>query len=109
MQKHFIAIVAASTVLSFSAFADDEAIKEEMYAGAHHEQSHEPQHIGDKARHNKGSRGFAKADTDKDGTLTKKEAKKLRHVSEHFDEIDADKDGTVDRDEIHAYMANKHH
>lgn len=60
------------------------------------------------AKHEKGSRGFAKADKDNDGTLDKQEAKKLPNVSKHFDEIDVDKDGTVDREEIHNFMKDMH-
>ncbi len=64
---------------------------------------------GDKCKrhgsaHDKGSKEFEAADKDRDGTLDKKEAKKLKNVYKNFDAIDADKDGTVDRDEIHRFM-----
>ena len=56
--------------------------------------------------HNKGSKQFDAADKDHDGTLDKKEAKKLPRVYKNFDAIDVDQDGTVDRDEVHDYMSN---
>jgi hypothetical protein len=48
---------------------------------------------------------FRKADKDNDGTLDRKEAKKVRGVSKNFDAIDADKDGTVSMEEIDTWMA----
>ena len=48
---------------------------------------------------------FRKADKDNDGTLDRKEARKMRSVSRNFDAIDVDKDGTVSMDEINTYMA----
>lgn len=56
------------------------------------------------AAHDKGSREFDAADKDHDGTLDKKESRKLKHVYKNFDAIDVDKDGTVDRDEVHNFM-----
>lgn len=56
------------------------------------------------AAHDKGSREFEAADKDKDGTLDRKEAKKLPRVSKNFDAIDTDRDGTIDRDEVHHFM-----
>lgn len=56
------------------------------------------------AMHDKGSKGFQKADKDNDGTLDREEAKKLPRVSQNFDAIDVDHDGTVSRDEVHDYM-----
>lgn len=55
--------------------------------------------------HDKGSKAFDAADKDHDGTLDRKEAKKLKNVYKNFDAIDADKDGTVDRDEVHNFMS----
>ena len=55
--------------------------------------------------HDKGSKQFDAADKDKDGTLDKKEAKKLKNIYKNFDAIDVDKDGTVDRDEVHNFMS----
>lgn len=46
---------------------------------------------------------FKKADKDKDGTLTKEEARAMPYVAKHFKEIDTDKDGTVSMDEIRAF------
>ena len=54
--------------------------------------------------HDKGAAAFAKADKDNDGTLDRKEARKMPHVHKNFDAIDTDKDGTVSLDEIHTYM-----
>jgi len=58
----------------------------------------------DSAAHKKGDRAFTAADKDNDGTLDKKEARKLKNVYKNFDAIDVDKDGTVDRDEVHNFM-----
>jgi Ca2+-binding EF-hand superfamily protein len=55
--------------------------------------------------HDKGDAAFKKADKDNDGTLDRKEAKKMPHVAKNFDAIDTDKDGTVSLDEVHTYMA----
>lgn len=57
------------------------------------------------AAHDKGSKAFDAADKDHDGTLDRKEAKKLKKVYKNFDAIDIDKDGTVDRDEVHNFMS----
>lgn len=38
---------------------------------------------------------FKRADTDKDGKLSEKEAVKLPAISQHFKELDADKDGAL--------------
>ena len=38
---------------------------------------------------------FNRADTDKDGKLSEKEAAKLPAISQHFKELDADKDGAL--------------
>lgn len=62
-----------------------------------------------KAAHEKGSREFAAADKNKDGTLDRKEARKLPRVYKNFDAIDVDKDGTLDRDEVHDFMSGHHH
>jgi hypothetical protein len=61
------------------------------------------------ARHDAGTRGFEKADKDNDGTLDRKEAKKLPNVLKNFDVIDVDHDGTVDRDEVHNFMHEHMH
>ncbi len=103
-----IALVASVLSLPFFAAADDTAVIDETYSGAYHHQNDESLHIGNKAKHAKGSRDFDKADKNKDGTLTKKEAARLPHISKHFDEIDTDHDGSVDRDEVHRFMANVH-
>lgn len=54
---------------------------------------------------------FKRADKDNDGTLDRKEARKMHHgVAKNFDAIDADKDGTISMDELNTYMAaNPHH
>lgn len=59
------------------------------------------------AAHDKGSKAFDAADKDHDGTLDKKEARKLKNVFKNFDVIDADHDGTVDREEVHQYMHDR--
>ena len=48
---------------------------------------------------------FKTADKDNDGTLDRKEAKKVQGVGKNFDAIDTDKDGTVSMEEIDVYMA----
>ena len=49
---------------------------------------------------------FRKADKDNDGTLDRKEAKKMRGgVSKNFNSIDTDNDGTVSMEELNSYMA----
>jgi Ca2+-binding EF-hand superfamily protein len=103
-----IAFLTTALTLPTASQSDEAAQSENMHDSQMHEQYHEPMHVGNKAKHAKGTRAFDAADTDHDGTLTKDEAKKLPHVYQHFDEIDADHDGSVDRDEIHAYMSNKH-
>ena len=55
--------------------------------------------------HEKGAAAFKKADKDNDGTLDRKEAKKMPRVAKNFDAIDTDHDGTVSMDEVHTYMA----
>ena len=54
--------------------------------------------------HEKGEADFKRADKDNDGTLDRKEAKKMPRVSKNFDAIDTDHEGTVSLAEIHAYM-----
>jgi hypothetical protein len=54
----------------------------------------------------KAAADFRKADKDNDGTLDRKEAKKMRGgVAKNFDAIDADKDGTISMEELDTYMA----
>jgi hypothetical protein len=50
---------------------------------------------------------FKSADTDKDGTLDRKEAAAVPFVAKNFDAIDTDKDGTIDAKELAAYYAVK--
>jgi len=54
--------------------------------------------------HEKGAADFQRADTDHDGTLDRKEAKKMPRVAKNFDAIDTDNEGTVSLAEIHIYM-----
>jgi hypothetical protein len=89
------------------AISDPGSSYDDMYDGVMHEEYHEPLHVTNKNKHDKGSVDFAKADKNNDGKLTKKEAKTLRNVSKNFELIDVDKDGTLDRDEIHIYMKTK--
>ena len=56
-------------------------------------------------RSGKGDAAFNKADKDSDGTLDRKEARKVPRVAKNFDAIDADHDGTVSLGEVHTYMA----
>lgn len=58
----------------------------------------------EKSMHEKGAAAFKKADKDHDGTLDRKEAKKMPHVAKNFDAIDTDHDGTVSWTEVHNYM-----
>jgi len=66
---------------------------------------------GDKNWDDKTAADFKRADKDNDGTLDRKEAKKMHHgVAKNFDAIDADKDGTISMEELNTYMAtNPHH
>ena len=50
---------------------------------------------------------FKKIDKDNDGTLDRKEARKMsnKNISKNFDTIDADKSGTLSWDEVNTYMA----
>ena len=48
---------------------------------------------------------FKTADTDKDGTIDRKEAAAMPFVLNNFDSIDQDKDGTVDAVEIAVFRA----
>jgi Ca2+-binding EF-hand superfamily protein len=52
----------------------------------------------------KGKDAFQAADKDKNGTLSREEAKALPKVARNFDKVDADKDGTVSEAEIRAYL-----
>ena len=54
--------------------------------------------------HEKGAADFKRADKDHDGTLDRKEAKKMPRVAKNFDAIDTDHEGTVSLAEIHIYM-----
>jgi Ca2+-binding EF-hand superfamily protein len=59
----------------------------------------------DRKTQDKTAADFRKADKDNDGTLDRKEAKKMRGVNKNFDAMDADKDGTVSMEEIDTWMA----
>jgi Ca2+-binding EF-hand superfamily protein len=52
---------------------------------------------------------FQSADTDKDGMLTREEAKagNLKRILDHFDRFDANKDGKVTREEIRALIRSR--
>jgi Ca2+-binding EF-hand superfamily protein len=52
---------------------------------------------------------FQSADTDKDGALTREEAKagNLKRILDHFDRLDANKDGKVTREEIRALIRSR--
>ena len=54
--------------------------------------------------HDKGAAAFKRADKDHDGTLDRKEARKMPRVAKNFDAIDTDHDGTVSLLEVHTYM-----
>jgi len=54
--------------------------------------------------HEKGTADFQRADKDHDGTLNRKEAKKMPRVAKNFDAIDTDNEGTVSLLEVHTYM-----
>jgi Ca2+-binding EF-hand superfamily protein len=51
---------------------------------------------------------FAKMDANKDGKISKGEAKDHPMLSKHFDEIDANKDGSLTKDEMAAHMKAMH-
>ena len=50
---------------------------------------------------------FEEADTDKDGTLDKEEAKNVCKMD--FDKMDTDHDGTLTKEELNACGRHKHH
>jgi hypothetical protein len=50
------------------------------------------------------SNRFDAADVNKDGALTREEAKEMPMLLQHFDEIDANKDGKVTPEEIQGMM-----
>ncbi len=87
-------------------FADSGTNYENLEDSMMHEKYHEPLHVHNESAHEKGTVDFTKADKNKDGKLSKKEAKILPKVSKNFDRIDLDKDSTVDRDEVHIFMSN---
>lgn len=101
-----VLVIVTLLVTPISSFADSGGAYDNMHDSAMHEKYHEPLHIGDKVAHEKGSVGFIKADKNKDGKLSEKEAQKLPEVSKNFADIDTDKDGNVDRDEIHIFMSS---
>jgi Ca2+-binding EF-hand superfamily protein len=53
-----------------------------------------------------GKKMFEEADTDKDGTLDKEEAKSLMKMD--FDKMDADHDGTISKDEFNTCGHHAH-
>lgn len=56
--------------------------------------------------HDKTAADFRQADKDNDGTLDRKEARKMHsNVDKNFNAIDADKDGTISMEELDTYMA----
>jgi Ca2+-binding EF-hand superfamily protein len=56
------------------------------------------------AMHKKLENELNAADTDKSGTLSKKEAQKMQGIAKHFDAIDTNKDGGLDSDEVSYFM-----
>lgn len=102
MQYIKFLLLLSAIIISCIANADDMATKTEE--GVYHDTYHEPQHTNNPVKHDKGTEEFTRADKNKDGSLSKLEAKKIPHISKHFDAIDIDKDGTVDRDEVHNFM-----
>jgi Ca2+-binding EF-hand superfamily protein len=52
----------------------------------------------------KGKDAFQSADKDKNGKLSREEAKAWPKISRNFDKVDADKDGSVSEAEIRAYL-----
>ncbi|APW35888.1 hypothetical protein RD110_00575 [Rhodoferax koreense] len=55
---------------------------------------------GNAGRSRSGDTAFSRADTNKDGKLSRDEAKLLPAISERFDEIDADRDQFISRSEF---------
>src|SRR5437868_6806331 len=48
------------------------------------------------------------ADTNKDGLISRDEAKALPRIAEHFDQIDTNKDGQISVEELRAFHAAAH-
>jgi Ca2+-binding EF-hand superfamily protein len=85
--------------------ADPKPVENSQSRAADPNQKEEMNDSNKQSMHEKGTAAFKKADKDNDGTLDRKEAKKMPHVAKNFDAIDTDKDGTVSLDEVHTYMA----
>jgi Ca2+-binding EF-hand superfamily protein len=48
---------------------------------------------------------FSSVDTDKDGSISKEEARRLEALDYHFKQVDRNEDGKIDRDEFGAFKA----
>lgn len=88
--------------------ADPKPFENSQSRAADPNQKEEMNDSNKQSMHEKGAAAFKKADKDNDGTLDRKEAKKMPHVAKNFDAIDTDKDGTVSLEEVHTYMKAKH-
>jgi len=105
MKRSIISILVAGLCAgaATAVLAADEDVKtspkpaETSQSRASDQNSHE-------SMHEKGAADFKRADKDHDGTLDRKEAKKMPRVAKNFDAIDTDNEGTVSLMEIHAYM-----
>ena len=84
--------------------ADPKPVESSQSRAADPNQKEEMNDSNKQSMDEKGAAAFKKADKDNDGTLDRKEAKKMPHVAKNFAAIDTDKDGTVSLDEVHTYM-----
>jgi Ca2+-binding EF-hand superfamily protein len=87
MNKLLLTLLASALTISLPAFADHDGMGDHCQMHTH--------------------KTFEEADTDKDGTLDKEEAKALG--VEDFDKMDTDHDGTLSKDELKACACHKHH
>jgi Ca2+-binding EF-hand superfamily protein len=95
----------ATVALADDVKADPKKAETSQSRAADPNQKEELSAANKQSMHDKGEAAFKKADKDNDGTLDRKEAKKMPNVAKNFDAIDTDHDGTVSLEEVHTYMA----
>jgi Ca2+-binding EF-hand superfamily protein len=56
-----------------------------------------------------GGEGFARLDANKDGVVSREEAKSAPRLASNFDTLDSNKDGQLSRDELRSAWAGRPH